>query len=127
MDFQASSPDELALVRGARDLGFIVTHRTSQSVSVQMPNQDGSSSSTVYEILDVIEFSSKRKRMTIVVRCPDGRPWLRPWLICKGADSIMLPRLRMAPADMTGKNNGIGAALLGTRMSTSNWAGQRQP
>ncbi|KAL1857620.1 hypothetical protein Daus18300_010260 [Diaporthe australafricana] len=123
MDFQASSPDELALVRGARDLGFIVTHRNSQSVSVQMPNQDGSSSSTVYEIMDVIEFSSKRKRMTIVVRCPDGRPWL----ICKGADSIMLPRLRMAPADMTGKNDGMGAVLRGTRMSSSNWASPRQP
>lgn len=123
MDFQASSPDELALVRGARDLGFVVTHRSSQSVTVQIPHQDGTSSSTVYEILDVIEFSSKRKRMTVVVRCPDGRLWL----ICKGADSIMLPRLRMAPADMKGGRNELGAApQSGFKSSTaSDWTSRR--
>lgn len=104
VDFQASSPDELALVRGARDLGFVVTHRSSQSVTIQIPHQDGTSSSTVYEILDVIEFSSKRKRMSVIVRCPDGRIWL----ICKGADTIMLPRLRMAPMEMKGRHNDTG-------------------
>lgn len=106
IDFQASSPDELALVRGARDLGFIVTHRSSQSVTIQIPHQDGTSSSTVYEILDVVEFSSKRKRMSVVFRCPDGKIWL----ICKGADTIMLPRLRMAPADMKGRHDDTGVA-----------------
>lgn len=117
MDFQASSPDELALVRGARDLGFIVTHRSSQSVSVQIPHQDGSSSTTVYEILDIIEFSSKRKRMSVVVRCPDGRLWL----ICKGADTIMLPRLRMAPADMKGRRNEIQVAPQTGFKSSTGW------
>lgn len=121
MDFQASSPDELALVRGARDLGFVVTHRSSQSVTVQIPHQDGSSSSTVYEILDVVEFSSKRKRMTIIVRCPDGRLWL----ICKGADSIMLPRLRMAPTDMKGGHNHAGVAPQSPFKSSTDWMGRR--
>ncbi|KAK3066157.1 hypothetical protein LTS18_001960, partial [Coniosporium uncinatum] len=46
----------------------------------------------VYEILDVIAFSSKRKRMSVVVRFPDGRHCV----ICKGADSIVLQRLRLA-------------------------------
>ncbi|KAL0929774.1 phospholipid-transporting atpase [Colletotrichum truncatum] len=91
LDFQASSPDELALVRGARDLGFVLKQRSSQSVTVQTLI-DGPSSETTFEILDIIEFNSKRKRMTIIVRCPDGRLLL----ICKGADSVLLPRLRAA-------------------------------
>lgn len=121
VDFQASSPDELALVRGARDLGFVVTHRSSQSVTVQIPHQDGSNSSTVYEILDIIEFSSKRKRMSVVLRCPDGRLWL----ICKGADTIMLPRLRMAPADMKGTRSELGVAPQPCLKSPSGWTKQR--
>ncbi|KAI8270562.1 putative phospholipid-transporting ATPase [Colletotrichum sp. SAR11_239] len=123
MDFQASSPDELALVRGARDLGFVVTQRSSQSVTVQMPHVDGSSSQTIYEILDVIEFSSKRKRMSIVVRCPDGRLWL----ICKGADSIILPRLRSAPSDMTGASSSNEGGFKGARTISARWSTHKTP
>ncbi|KAF6811206.1 phospholipid-transporting atpase [Colletotrichum sojae] len=118
VDFQASSPDELALLRGARDMGFVVVQRSSRSVTVQMPHADGSFSQTVFEILDVIEFSSKRKRMSIVVRCPDGRLWL----ICKGADTILLPRLRSAPADMRGVQNSTGDGFKGARRVSSRWS-----
>ncbi|KAL0934002.1 P-type ATPase [Colletotrichum truncatum] len=120
LDFQASSPDELALVRGARDLGFRVTQRSSQSITVQMPYADGSSYSTVFEVLDVIEFSSKRKRMTIILRCPDGKLWL----ICKGADSIILPRLKRAPADMKGSPGGSQRPASVTNMP-SRWNSRR--
>ncbi|KAL3291756.1 P-type ATPase [Colletotrichum asianum] len=123
MDFQASSPDEVALVRGARDLGFVVTQRSSQSVTVQIPHVDGNSSQTIYEILDVIEFSSKRKRMSIVVRCPDGRLWL----ICKGADSIILPRLRSAPSDMTGAPSSNEGCFKGARTISARWSTQKTP
>lgn len=122
MDFQASSPDELSLVRGARDLGFVVTQRSSQSVTVQIPHQDGSSSDTTYEILDLVEFSSKRKRMSVILRCPDGRIWL----ICKGADSIMLPRLRMTPAEMKGGRAGTDRFSQLRQMSSKGWI-DRQP
>ncbi|KAI0899843.1 phospholipid-translocating P-type ATPase [Annulohypoxylon nitens] len=91
-DFQASSPDELALVRAAQELGYLVAHRSSQAVTLQIDNGDGIQRTEVYQILDVIEFSSKRKRMSIVVRYPDGRICI----ICKGADSMILPRLRLA-------------------------------
>ncbi|KAL2190051.1 phospholipid-translocating P-type ATPase [Thermothelomyces heterothallicus CBS 203.75] len=91
VDFQAASPDELALVRAAQDLGFLVTQRTTQSVTLRISTGDGHTERT-YRILDVIEFSSKRKRMSIIVRCPDGRIWL----LTKGADSVILPRLRLA-------------------------------
>ncbi|KAI5868263.1 phospholipid-translocating P-type ATPase [Durotheca rogersii] len=95
LDFQASSPDELALVRAAHELGYLVTHRSSQAVTLRVGG-GGNAKTDVYQILDVIEFSSKRKRMSIIVRYPDGRICL----ICKGADSVILPRLQLAHVAM---------------------------
>lgn len=92
INFQAASPDELALVQAAKDLGFLVVERSSRSVTLELDKGDGSKYRQVYEILDIIEFSSRRKRMSIIVRCPDQRIWL----VSKGADSTILPRLRLA-------------------------------
>ncbi|KAL0472130.1 P-type ATPase [Neurospora intermedia] len=92
IEFQAASPDELALVKAAQELGFLVVQRSSQSVTLRISRGDGTELERTYQILDLIEFSSKRKRMSIIVRCPDERIWL----ITKGADSVILPRLRMA-------------------------------
>ncbi|CAM9616533.1 unnamed protein product [Discosporangium mesarthrocarpum] len=46
-----------------------------------------------YQVLKILDFTSQRKRMSVVVREPSGN--LR--IYCKGADSVMLPRLA-APA-----------------------------
>ncbi len=43
----------------------------------------------VYHVLDVLEFTSERRRMSVIVRTPDGRIVL----YCKGADSAIFPRL----------------------------------
>ena len=37
----------------------------------------------------MLEFSSDRKRMSIICRCPDGRVKL----FCKGADSVVMARI----------------------------------
>ncbi|BFZ59544.1 drs2 neo1 protein [Saitoella coloradoensis] len=89
----AASPDELALVNAAKELGYIVVDRSVNAVTVKTyPNGlEEQPMVEVYQILDVIEFSSKRKRMSIVLRFPDGRICL----FCKGADSIIAERLRM--------------------------------
>ncbi|KAI0398363.1 hypothetical protein F5Y17DRAFT_410106 [Xylariaceae sp. FL0594] len=92
LEYQSSSPDELALVQAARELGYLVTHRNSQSVTLRISSEGGQETTETYRILDVIEFSSKRKRMSILVRFPDGRICL----ICKGADSVIMPRLKLA-------------------------------
>lgn len=92
IDFQASSPDELALVRAAQELGILVVERSTTSLTLQI-TLDGQQRTEVYQILDVVEFSSKRKRMSIIVRRPDGRLWM----ICKGADSMVLPLLAISP------------------------------
>ncbi|KAK9478590.1 hypothetical protein V1514DRAFT_280325 [Lipomyces japonicus] len=90
--YQAASPDEIALVTAARDLGFVVVDRQFQTVTVKSyPHGfDETPAIDVYEILHTIEFSSNRKRMSVVVRFPDGRICL----ICKGADSVVFERLR---------------------------------
>lgn len=92
MDFQASSPDELALVRAAQDLGYLISSRSTNAMIIREKDAIGNDKDMQYEILDVIEFSSKRKRMSIIVRYPDGG--IR--LLCKGADNVILPRLKQA-------------------------------
>ncbi|KAG5985098.1 hypothetical protein E4U55_001602 [Claviceps digitariae] len=97
IDFQASSPDELALVRAAQELGYRVVERSVKSITLLVPQPGtGVSEKMTFDILDIIEFSSSRKRMSIVVRYPDGRVCI----ICKGADSAILPRLKLASLAM---------------------------
>ncbi|EAQ86327.1 hypothetical protein CHGG_07580 [Chaetomium globosum CBS 148.51] len=90
ISFQAASPDELALVEAAKELGFLLVDRASQSMTLQVRNSAGATITEKYEIMDVIEFSSKRKRMSIIIRMPDGRLCI----FTKGADSVILSRLR---------------------------------
>ncbi|CAG5895963.1 unnamed protein product [Menidia menidia] len=85
--YQASSPDEGALVKGAKGLGFVFTARTPHSVIIEARGNEMS-----YELLNVLEFSSNRKRMSVVVRTPSGK--LR--LYCKGADNVIFERLTEA-------------------------------
>uniref|UniRef100_A0A6I8NDG5 Phospholipid-transporting ATPase n=1 Tax=Ornithorhynchus anatinus TaxID=9258 RepID=A0A6I8NDG5_ORNAN len=82
--YQASSPDEGALVKGAKKLGFVFTGRTPHSVIIEALGQE-----ETFEILNVLEFSSNRKRMSVIVRTPTGQ--LR--LYCKGADNVIFERL----------------------------------
>ncbi|KAI0070017.1 phospholipid-translocating P-type ATPase [Panus rudis PR-1116 ss-1] len=84
MHYQASSPDEAALVAGAELLGYQFYMRKPKSVFVNIFG-----TSIEYEILNVCEFNSTRKRMSTVVRGPDGRIKL----FCKGADTVILERL----------------------------------
>ncbi|XP_056417763.1 phospholipid-transporting ATPase IB isoform X7 [Hyla sarda] len=82
--YQASSPDEGALVKGARKLGYTFNGRTPDSVIIDAMGTEKS-----FELLNVLEFSSNRKRMSVIVRTPSGH--LR--LYCKGADNVIFERL----------------------------------
>lgn len=92
--YQAASPDELALVQAAQELGYTLNDRSSSTVTIKTyPHGfDAEPQLDQYEVLDVIEFSSKRKRMSVIVRMPDGQ------LCCfsKGADSVIMNRLRLS-------------------------------
>ncbi|KAG0190932.1 hypothetical protein DFQ28_001233 [Apophysomyces sp. BC1034] len=83
--YQASSPDEGALVKGASDVfGYKFYARRPHSVNCYCKDVDQE-----FEILNVCEFNSTRKRMSIVLRAPDGKIKL----YCKGADTVILERL----------------------------------
>ncbi|KAF2216371.1 hypothetical protein CERZMDRAFT_119890 [Cercospora zeae-maydis SCOH1-5] len=92
--FQASSPDELALVRAAQELGYLALDRDAAMLTLKISSggRDAQPVFEKYEVLDVIEFSSSRKRASVVIRMPDGRIIV----ICKGADSVIMKRLRLA-------------------------------
>ncbi|WAQ91106.1 hypothetical protein PtA15_13A507 [Puccinia triticina] len=85
IEYKAESPDEAALVAGARDVGFVFLRRMGDRVEIQVMGQ-----LERYQMLQMIAFNSSRKRMSTIVRCPDGK--IR--LLCKGADSIIMSRLK---------------------------------
>uniref|UniRef100_A0A060TC31 Phospholipid-transporting ATPase n=1 Tax=Blastobotrys adeninivorans TaxID=409370 RepID=A0A060TC31_BLAAD len=82
--YQAASPDEGALVEGAAREGFRFVIRRPKSITVDIRGENYE-----YELLNVLEFNSTRKRMSTIFRCPDGK--IR--LYCKGADTVILERL----------------------------------
>eukprot|EP01028_Stygiella_incarcerata_P014298 TRINITY_DN933_c0_g1_i3.p1 TRINITY_DN933_c0_g1~~TRINITY_DN933_c0_g1_i3.p1 ORF type:complete len:1250 (+),score=273.44 TRINITY_DN933_c0_g1_i3:141-3752(+) len=82
--YQASSPDDEALVMFARRLGVFFCQRTPTHVHVRINGEDRE-----FRLLNVLEFTSDRKRMSVIVKHPDGKIVL----YCKGADSVILERL----------------------------------
>ncbi|XP_044961810.1 putative phospholipid-transporting ATPase 9 [Hordeum vulgare subsp. vulgare] len=90
--YEAESPDEAAFVIAARELGFEFYKRTQTSIVIRErnPNQNVEDYQyRKYELLNVLEFSSSRRRMSVIVKEPEGRVLL----FSKGADSVMFRRL----------------------------------
>ena len=86
--YSAASPDELALVNAAKQLGVEFKDIDSDNnliITVHGKMQK-------YKKLDVCEFNSTRKRMSVIFEDPDGTIVLR----CKGADSVIAERLSAA-------------------------------
>ena len=81
------SPDSIELVKTAKFQGFHLSKSNSASIkNVLLGEYD--ESKVEFEFLQLIEFSSDRKRETIIVK--DSRGLIR--LYCKGADSIIKAR-----------------------------------
>jgi phospholipid-transporting ATPase len=78
--YDGSSIDEVALIHGTVANGFVLTHRTQSDMTLKVFGH-----TEVYKILEVIEFNSDRKRMTMVVECPDES--IRVYI--KGADNVI--------------------------------------
>ncbi|XP_042070894.1 phospholipid-transporting ATPase ID, partial [Haplochromis burtoni] len=84
LNYQAQSPDEGALVTAARNFGFVFRSRTPETITVvEMGKQ------VIYELLAILDFSNVRKRMSVIVRSPEGKLTL----YCKGADTMIFERL----------------------------------
>eukprot|EP00069_Balaena_mysticetus_P011195 bmy_07077T0 len=89
LNYQAASPDEGALVSAARNFGFAFLTRTQNTITISELGTE-----RTYNVLAILDFNSDRKRMSIIVRTPEGN--IR--LYCKGADTVIYERLhRMNP------------------------------
>lgn len=91
IQYQASSPDELALINGAKQMGFTLLEKSTTEMVIQ---NEYTNKRDVYEILAEFPFDSTRKRMTLIVRY-EGKIIM----LTKGADSIMLPRINFRGAE----------------------------
>ncbi|ONK81340.1 uncharacterized protein A4U43_C01F27980 [Asparagus officinalis] len=88
--YEAESPDEAAFVIAAREVGFEFYQRTQTSISVhELDPSTGKTVDRSYRLLNILEFSSTRKRMSVIVKTDEGKLLL----LTKGADNVMFERL----------------------------------
>eukprot|EP00347_Sterkiella_histriomuscorum_P018769 403344250 len=87
-EFQASSPDEVALVKYADSLGMRLVHRDQQN-SIKLINAVDNEEN--YEIQTIFPFTSESKRMGIVVRNQKSGKLI---FYLKGAENVIIPRLK---------------------------------
>lgn len=105
ISYQAESPDEAAFVVAAKRFGYFFKRRTTSGVDVVEPvfepggggESTGETREVHYDVLNILEFNSTRKRMSAVVRTPEGKITL----YCKGADSIVYERLEYGAQKFT--------------------------
>jgi magnesium-transporting ATPase (P-type) len=72
------------LVDTARNNGFVFYKRKSEEMVIRERGVD-----VTYSLLAVLEFSSVRRRMSVIVRTPQGQIKL----YSKGADIVMFDRM----------------------------------
>jgi phospholipid-transporting ATPase len=85
--FNASSPDELALVNAAKFFGAVFIKRDEDNnMIISFKNRQYK-----YKLLNILEFTSTRKRMSVIVQNEKGEYLL----YTKGADSIIKQRLNI--------------------------------
>ncbi|MFT7815387.1 phospholipid-transporting ATPase IC isoform X1 [Arapaima gigas] len=96
--YQAASPDEGALVTAARNFGFVFLSRTQDTVTVSEMGVE-----RTYKMLALLDFNSDRKRMSIILKSPEGK--IR--LYCKGADTVVYERLHPSSKYMEGTQSAL--------------------
>ncbi|XP_018795584.1 PREDICTED: probable phospholipid-transporting ATPase IF isoform X2 [Bactrocera latifrons] len=96
LDYQASSPDEKALVEASANLGLVYMGDDDEVLRIRVvpPHLDYSRPFNVGKVneirfnrLHVLEFSSDRKRMSVIVKDENGTKWI----YTKGAESYVFP------------------------------------
>ncbi|XP_062539523.1 phospholipid-transporting ATPase IF isoform X2 [Armigeres subalbatus] len=109
MDYQASSPDEKALVEACAKMGLVfvgdeadVLHiklrescvkRNVKSVHGEVARE----AVVKYQRLAVLEFTSDRKRMSVIIKDAQGQIWV----YTKGAESHVLPLCTKTASGLT--------------------------
>ncbi|XP_073327919.1 phospholipid-transporting ATPase ID [Pagrus major] len=88
--YQAQSPDEGALVTAARNFGFVFRARTPETITLCEMGR-----AVTYQLLAILDFNNVRKRMSVIVRNPQGQIKL----YSKGADTVIFDRLDPSSED----------------------------
>ncbi|XP_006895390.1 PREDICTED: probable phospholipid-transporting ATPase IM [Elephantulus edwardii] len=91
LTYQVQSPDEGALVTAARNFGFIFKSRTPETITIEELG-----SLVTYQLLAFLDFNNIRKRMSVIVRNPEGQIKL----YSKGADTILFEKLHPSNEDL---------------------------
>ncbi|KAJ0016643.1 hypothetical protein Pint_11592 [Pistacia integerrima] len=90
LKYEAESPEEVAFLIASQEFGFQFCRRAqSTMVLKEVDPSSGKEMEREYKLLNLLEFSSSRKRMSVIVSDEDGQIFL----LCKGADSIIFSRL----------------------------------
>ncbi|XP_036298512.1 probable phospholipid-transporting ATPase IM isoform X2 [Pipistrellus kuhlii] len=89
--YQVQSPDEGALVTAARNFGFIFKSRTPETITIEELG-----TLVTYQLLAFLDFNNVRKRMSVIVRNPEGQIKL----YSKGADTILFEKLHLSNEDL---------------------------
>ncbi|EDV46871.1 probable phospholipid-transporting ATPase IF [Drosophila erecta] len=88
--YQASSPDEKALLEGCASLGLVYEGQEDDVLRIcRYPSAERMQ----FKRLHVLEFSSERQRMSVIVRDQSGVIWL----YSKGAESTIFSRCKASP------------------------------
>jgi phospholipid-translocating ATPase len=92
--YQASSPDEIAIVKWTESVGLRLAYRDRKSMVLE--SRDSGRPIVRVRILDVFPFTSEGKRMGIIVHFHDNLDNHKPsitdgeiWFYQKGADTVM--------------------------------------
>lgn len=120
--YNASSPDEKALVEACKELGITFTEEmfdeyANETILNIMWSCHDPDELRKYKRLHVLEFDSDRKRMSVIVKKPDGTIWV----MCKGADSSLLSICTSGPCEETAEHvnefamEGLRTLLVGVR------------
>ena len=82
--YQSTFPDDIALVKGAQQLGYEFQARNFSSLSIKNYINHNNYN---FEILISIPFTSDRKRMTVLAKDLDNNKY---YIFSKGSDSVMI-------------------------------------
>jgi phospholipid-transporting ATPase len=101
LEYEASSPDELTLVKYAAEVGFKVIARTENTITIEMFDSETMALRQVqFLIMNVLHFNSDRKRMSVIIRVLDDIGYFRDqlplgkiFIFSKGADEVVTKRV----------------------------------
>ena len=93
--YQGSSPDDIALVKGAQQLGYEFLSKDFNTVKIANHIEN---TENEWEILITIPFDSDRKRMSVIVKEIETN---KIFLFAKGSDGIMLNGILPHPPVVT--------------------------